>query len=41
MGHANIDATLNVHTQVLDGATRAAVVKIGDGLFTIVHNASG
>jgi hypothetical protein len=38
MGHANVDTTLNVYTQVLDGATRAAVDKIGDGLFTIVHD---
>ena len=35
MGHANVDTTLNVYTQVLDGATRAAVEKIGDRLFTI------
>ncbi|PYR23517.1 MAG: hypothetical protein DMF98_18280, partial [Acidobacteria bacterium] len=41
MGHANVDTTLNVYTQVLDGATRAAVDKIGDGLFTIVHDPSG
>jgi integrase len=41
MGHANVDTTLNVYTQVLDGATRAAVDKIGDGLFTIVHDRSG
>jgi hypothetical protein len=32
---------LNVYKQVLDGATRAAVDKIGDGLFTIVHEPSG
>lgn len=37
MGHANIDTTLNVYTQVLDGSLRAAVEKIGDELFTIVH----
>jgi len=41
MGHANVDTTLNVYTQVLDGATRAAVDKIGDELFTIVHEPSG
>jgi len=35
MGHANVDTTLNVYTQGLDGATRAAVEKIGDRLFTI------
>jgi integrase len=37
MGHANIDTTLNVYTQVLDGALRDAVEKIGGGLFTLVH----
>jgi integrase len=37
MGHTNVDVTLNVHTQVLDGSLRAAVDKVGDGLFTIVH----
>ena len=37
MGHANVDTTLNVYTQVLDGSVRAAVEKIGDELFTIVH----
>jgi integrase len=39
MGHANVDTTLNVYTQVLDGALRTAVDKIGDELFTIVHGA--
>ena len=37
MGHANVDTTLNVYTQVLDGSVRAAVEKIGGELFTIVH----
>ena len=37
MGHANVDTTLNVYTQVLDGALRTAVDRIGDELFTIVH----
>jgi len=37
MGHANVDTTLNVYTQVLDGSLRAAVEKIGSELFTIVH----
>jgi integrase len=37
MGHAKVDTTLNVYTQVLDGSVRAAVDKIGDELFTIVH----
>jgi integrase len=37
MGHANVDTTLNVYTQVLDGSVRAAAEKIGNELFTIVH----
>ncbi|RPJ64360.1 MAG: hypothetical protein EHM24_23095, partial [Acidobacteria bacterium] len=38
MGHANVDTTLNVYTQVLDGSLRAAVDTVGSKLFTIVHN---
>jgi integrase len=37
MGHANVDTMLNVYTQVLDGAVREAVEKVGGELFTIVH----
>jgi integrase len=37
MGHANVDTTLNVYTQVFDGSVRDAVEKIGGELFTIVH----
>jgi hypothetical protein len=37
MGHANVDTTLNVYTQVLDGSLRAAAEKVGSELFTIVH----
>jgi integrase len=37
MGHTNVDTTLNVHTQVLDGSLRAAVDIVGAELFTIVH----
>ena len=37
MGHVKVDTTLNVYTQVLDGALRAAVDKVGSELFTIVH----
>jgi integrase len=37
MGHANVDTTLNVYTQVLDGALRTAVERIGTELFTIVR----
>jgi integrase len=38
MGHAKVDTTLTVYTQVIDDALRAAVDKIGSELFTIVHN---
>ena len=38
MGHAIVDTTLNVYTQVLDGSLRAAVEKDGGELFTIVHS---
>ena len=34
MGHANVDTTLNVYTQVLDGSLRDAVDKVGGELFT-------
>ena len=32
MGHTNVDTTLNVYTQVLDGSLRAAVDKVGGEL---------
>ena len=38
MGHTKVDTTLNVYTQVIDGALRTAVDKVGSELFTIVHN---
>jgi hypothetical protein len=38
MGHAKVDTTLNVYTQVIDGSLRAAVDKRGSELFTVVHN---
>jgi integrase len=41
MGHANVDTTLNVYTQVLDGSLRAAVEAVGTELFTIVHKPEG
>jgi hypothetical protein len=41
MGHANVDTTLNVYRQVLDGTLRAAVDMIGGELFTIVHRLEG
>jgi integrase len=41
MGHANIDTTLNIYTQVLDGSGRDALEKVGGDLFTIVHKPEG
>jgi integrase len=37
MGHVKVDTTVNVYTQVLDGATRTAADRVGSELFTIVH----
>lgn len=37
MGHAKVDTTLNVYTQVFDGAAREAAATVGVELFTIVH----
>jgi integrase-like protein len=37
MGHAKVDTTLNVYTQVLDGSLRRAADTVGSELFTIVH----
>jgi hypothetical protein len=33
----NVDTTMNVYTQVLDGSLREAVDKVGGDLITIVH----
>ena len=41
MGHANVDTTLNVYTQVLEGSVRAAVESVGAELFRIVQSADG
>ncbi len=41
MGHAKVDTTLNIYTQVLDASVRTAVAKVGDELFTIVHRPAG
>lgn len=41
MGHARVDTTLNVYTQVLDGSLRAAVDTIGKELFSIVQKPAG
>jgi hypothetical protein len=35
------DTTLNVYAQVIDGALRTAVDKVGSELFTIVHRPAG
>lgn len=37
MGHANVDTTLNVYTQVLDESMRQAVEEVGGELFTLVR----
>ena len=37
MGHAKVDTTLNVYTQVVDGSLRRAADMVGFELFTIVH----
>jgi integrase len=36
MGHTKVDTTVNVYTQVLDGAVRAAADRVGSELFRIV-----
>ena len=41
MGHAKVDTTLNVYTQVLDGAMRAAADRVGSELCSIVQNPEG
>jgi len=37
MGHAKVDTTLNVYTQVMDAGLRDAADAVGAELFTIVH----
>lgn len=37
MGHAKVETTLNVYTQVIDGSLRRAADTVGSELFTIVH----
>jgi integrase len=41
MGHAKVDTTLNVYTQVRDGSVRAAVAQVGAELFRIVQSPEG
>jgi integrase len=38
MGHTKVDTTLNVYTQVLDGAARDAATRVGSELSRIVQN---
>jgi hypothetical protein len=38
MGHAKVDTTLNVHTQVVDGSLRRAADTVGSELFTTGAN---
>jgi integrase len=37
MGHTKVDTTMNVYTQVLDGAARAAADRVGSELSRIVQ----
>ncbi len=41
MGHTKVDTTLNVYTQVLDGAVRAAADRVGSELFRVVQIPDG
>jgi hypothetical protein len=41
MGHAKVDTTLNVYTQVLDHSLRRAAEKVGSELITIDHKTEG
>jgi hypothetical protein len=40
-GHAKVDTTLNVYTQVLDGWLRGAAEQVGSELITIDHKLRG
>ena len=41
MGHTKVDTTMNVYTQVLDGAARLAADRIGSELFRVVQIPEG
>jgi integrase len=41
MGHTKVDTTMNVYTQVLDGAARGAADRVGSELFRIVQIPDG
>ena len=38
MGHTKVDTTMNVYTQVLDGAARLAADRVGSELFRVVSD---
>jgi integrase len=41
MGHTKVDTTMNVYTQVLDGAARSAADRVGSELFRVVQIPEG
>lgn len=41
MGHTKVDTTMNVYTQVLDGAARLAADRVGSELFRVVQIPDG
>jgi integrase len=41
MGHTKVDTTMNVYTQVLDGAARLAADRVGSELFRVVQIPEG
>jgi len=41
MGHTKVDTTMNVYTQVLDGAARSAANCVGSELFRVVQIPDG
>ena len=41
MGHANVDTTMNVYTQVMDGSVRDAVERVGGELNVIERDTAG
>ena len=41
MGHTKVDTTMNVYTQVLDGAARMAADRVGSELFRVVQIPDG
>jgi integrase len=41
MGHSKVDTTMNVYTQVLDGAARSAADRVGSELFRVVQIPDG